>query len=113
MIIFSTNLNPRDLVDEAFLRRLAYKVHVKDPDPDEFRHLFKISALSMQIDYNESAVEYLIQEHYVRAKRGFRRCHGRDLLRHLRSYCSYFGLPIEMKPEYLDIVVDTYFTDVD
>ncbi len=113
MIIFSTNLNPRDLVDEAFLRRLAYKVHVKDPDPDEFRHLFKISALSMQIDYNESAVEHLIQEHYVKAKRGFRRCHGRDLLRHLRSYCSYFGLPIEMKPEYLDIVVDTYFTEVD
>ncbi len=113
MIIFSTNLNPRDLVDEAFLRRLAYKVHVKDPDPDEFRQLFKISALSMQIDYNESAVEHLIQEHYVKAKRGFRRCHGRDLLRHLRSYCSYFGLPIEMKPEYLDIVVDTYFTEVD
>lgn len=113
MIIFSTNLNPRDLVNEAFLRRLAYKVHVKDPDPDEFRHLFKISALSMQIDYNESAVEHLIQEHYVKAKRGFRRCHGRDLLRHLRSYCSYFGLPIEMKPEYLDIVVDTYFTEVD
>lgn len=113
MIIFSTNLNPRDLVDEAFLRRLAYKVHVKDPDPDEFRQLFKISAVSMQIDYNESAVEHLIQEHYVKVKRRFRRCHGRDLLRHLRSYCSYFGLPIEMKPEYLDIVVDTYFTQVD
>ena len=113
MIIFSTNLNPRDLVDEAFLRRLAYKVHVKDPVPEEFRSLLKIAAQSLQIDYNESAAEYLIQEHYVKAKRDFRRCHGRDLLRHLKSYCTYFGLPIEMKPKYLDIVVDTYFTDVD
>ena len=113
MIIFSTNLNPGDLVDEAFLRRLAYKVHVKDPDPDEFRRLLKVSALAMEIDYSETAVDHLIQAHYVAAKRGFRRCHPRDLLRHLRSYCSYFGLPIEMKPEYLDIVVDTYFTEVD
>ena len=113
MIIFSTNLNPRDLVDEAFLRRLAYKVHVKDPEPGEFRHLFKIAALAMEIDYSESAVDHLIEEHYIKVKRGFRRCHGRDLLRHLRSYCSYFGLPIEMKSEYFDIVVDTYFTEVE
>ena len=44
--------------------------------------------------------------------RGFRRCHPRDLLRHVRSYCAYFGLPLAMKPEYFDIVVDTYFTDL-
>jgi len=113
MIIFSTNLNPKDLVDEAFLRRLAYKIHVKDPDPSEFRHLCKISAQTMEIDYDEAAIDYLIQKHYVEAKRGFRRCHPRDLLRHLRSYCAYFGLTIEIRPEYLDIVVDTYFTQVD
>ena len=113
MIIFSTNLNPRDLVDEAFLRRLAYKIHVKDPDLAEFRRLFQICARSIEVDYDESAVDYLVQKHYVAAGRAFRRCHPRDLLRHLRSYCIYFGLPIEMKPEYLDIVVDTYFTTVD
>lgn len=113
MIIFSTNLNPRDLVDEAFLRRLAYKIHVKDPNQDEFRRLFRICALSMELDYDESAVDYLITKHYLGAGRGFRRCHPRDLLRHLRSYCTYFGLPVELKKEYLDIVVDTYFTEVD
>jgi hypothetical protein len=113
MIIFSTNLNPRDLVDEAFLRRLAYKIHVKDPDLDEFRSLFKICVRSMELDYDESVVDYLISKHYVTAGRGFRRCHPRDLLRHLKSYCTYFGLRIELRPEYLDIVVDTYFTEVD
>jgi hypothetical protein len=113
MIIFSTNLNPKDLVDEAFLRRIAYKIHVQDPDPSEFRQLCKTSAQSMEIDYDEAAIDHLIQKHYVEAKRGFRRCHARDLLRHLRSYCAYFRLPIEMRPEYLDIVVDTYFTQVD
>ena len=113
MIIFSTNLNPKDLVDEAFLRRLAYKIHVKDPDQDEFRKLFKICALSMELDHDETVVDYLIQTHYVAAGRHFRRCHPRDLLRHLRSYCTYFGLPVELKPEYLDVVVDTYFTQVE
>jgi len=113
MIIFSTNLNPKDLVDEAFLRRLAYKIHVDNPDPSEFRQLFKASAQSMEIDYVESAIDHLIEKHYVQAKRSFRRCHPRDLLRHLRSYCAYFGLPIEIRADYLDIVVDAYFTQVD
>jgi predicted ATPase with chaperone activity len=113
MIIFSTNLNPRDLVDEAFLRRLAYKIHVKDPDLAEFRQLFKVCAQAMEIDYNQAAVDHLVEKHYVTAGRSFRRCHPRDLLRHLISYCTYFGFPIELKPEYLDIVVDTYFTEVD
>jgi predicted ATPase with chaperone activity len=113
MIIFSTNLNPRDLVDEAFLRRLAYKIHVKDPDRDEFHQLFKLAAAPIEIPYDQRAVDDLIERHYMRAGRRFRRCHPRDLLRHLRSYCTYFGLPLEMKPEYLDIVVETYFTEVD
>jgi hypothetical protein len=112
MIILSTNLNPRNLVDEAFLRRLAYKVHVSDPDLDEFRELFKICAQSMELEYDEGALAHLVQKHYVAAGRALRRCHARDLLRHLRSYCTYFGLPIEMRPEYLDIVVDTYFTEI-
>jgi hypothetical protein len=113
MIIFSTNLNPRELVDEAFLRRLAYKVHVKDPDEEEFQRLFQIAARALEIKYDAAAVKYLIQTHYVEKQRAFRRCHPRDLLRHLRSYCAYFGRPVVMKPEYFDIVVDTYFSDLD
>jgi predicted ATPase with chaperone activity len=113
MIIFSTNLNPRDLVDDAFLRRLAYKLHVKDPDRDEFHQLFQLAAQAMEIAYDHCAVEALIERHYVQPGRGFRRCHPRDLLRHLRSYCNYFGLSIEMRPDYFDVVVDTYFTQVD
>ena len=112
MIIFSTNLNPRDLVDEAFLRRLAYKIHVKDPDRDEFVRLFEIAARAMEITYDPDVVDDLIRRHYVEAGRSFRRCHPRDLLRHLRSYCAYFGLPVELRPAYFDIAVDTYFTEV-
>jgi hypothetical protein len=113
MIIFSTNLNPRDLVDEAFLRRLAYKVHVKDPDEAEFHKLFRLAATAMEIAYDADAVNDLIRRHYVEAGRCFRRCHPRDLLRHLRSYCAYFGLPAAMDPGYFDVVVETYFTEVD
>lgn len=113
MIIFSTNLNPRELVDEAFLRRLAYKIRVKDPDEAEFHQLFRIAANALEIEYDEDAVNYLIRTHYAAQKRPFRRCHPRDLLRHLRSYCSFFDLRPAMKPEYFDVVVETYFADVE
>jgi predicted ATPase with chaperone activity len=113
MIIFSTNLNPRDLVDEAFLRRLAYKIRVKDPSAEEFRQLFRLAARAGELEYDEAAVNHLIRKHYIAAQRPFRRCHPRDLLRHVRSYCAFFGLRPEMKPEYLDVVVETYFAEVD
>jgi predicted ATPase with chaperone activity len=68
MIIFSTNLNPRDLVDEAFLRRLAYKIHVKDPDESEFHRLFQIAAQALGVKYDAEAVNYLVETHYVKKK---------------------------------------------
>lgn len=112
MIIFSTNLDPRDLVDEAFLRRISYKIHVKDPTEREFRQLFKKAAEQFDCPLDESSVDYLIQRHYQKPNRAFRRCHPRDLLRQVRSYCAYNGFPLEMKKEYFDVVVRVYFTEV-
>ncbi len=64
LIIFSTNLEPRDLVDEAFLRRIPYKIEVVDPTEEEFRELFKIMAPKLGFEYNQEAVDYLIETHY-------------------------------------------------
>ena len=61
LIIFSTNLEPRDLVDEAFLRRIPYKIEVVDPTEDEFRQLFRIVCPRLGFEYDEAAVEHLIQ----------------------------------------------------
>src|SRR6185436_4330953 len=112
LIIFSTNLQPTDLADEAFLRRIPYKIEVGDPSRDEFKTLFKIMAKGLHCEYKQEAVDHLIEKHYTRVKRPLRRCQPRDLLNQVRNYCVYNSLPVEMRPEYFDRVVPSYFTVV-
>jgi predicted ATPase with chaperone activity len=112
LIIFSTNLEPNDLVDEAFLRRIPYKINVPDPDEEEFFKLFELSAPAVECQYNVEAVTYLLERHYRPSNRPMRRCHPRDLLQQVRNYCAYMDLPIEMRPEYFDLAVENYFTVV-
>ncbi len=110
LIIFSTNLNPEDLVDEAFLRRIPYKINIGDPCEKEFHTLFELYAKSFDCEYRRDVVESLLEKHYRAEHRPMRRCHARDLLQQIRSYCVYNGLPMEMKLEYFDRVVGSYFT---
>ena len=64
LIIFSTNLEPEDLVDEAFLRRIAYKIEIGDPSVEEFHYLFKIYCENFDCEYRKDVVTYLIETHY-------------------------------------------------
>jgi predicted ATPase with chaperone activity len=112
LIIFSTNLDPNDLADEAFLRRIPYKIEVGDPSVEEFRKLFSLACQSMGFDFRADVVDYLVATHYRPFARPLRRCHARDLLGQIRNYCAYHGLPLEMRPEYFDRVVKCYFTCV-
>lgn len=111
MILFSTNIEPADLVDEAFLRRLPYKIQVGDPDEGEFEQIFQGCAEQIGCEYRAEAFEYLLETHYRKTGRALRRCHPRDLLWQIRNYCGYHRFPLEMKPEYFDRAVMTYFTD--
>lgn len=112
LIIFSTNLEPSQLVDEAFLRRIPYKINVPDPEEGEFYRLFQMSANAVGCVYRPEAVDYVVNKHYKPFNRGFRRCHPRDLLLQIYNYCKYMDLPVEMTPEYFDIAVENYFTVV-
>src|SRR5208283_5475124 len=80
LIIFSTNLEPRALVDEAFLRRIPYKIEVLDPTEEEFYSLFAMMAPKLGVEYRREPVDYLVQTHYKKAGRPFRFCQPRDLL---------------------------------
>jgi predicted ATPase with chaperone activity len=111
LIIFSTNLEPQQLVDEAFLRRIPYKIQAADPTEEMFRHMIAVFGPKLGFAViDEAAVDYLIKEHYERAERPFRCCHPRDLLLQIRSYCVYNDLPLELKPQYFDVAVMNYFT---
>ncbi len=110
LIIFSTNLEPRDLVDGAFLRRIPYKIQVPDPSRDDFVALLKLLAPMMGFEYDREAVEHLIKTHYEAAARPFRSCQPRDLLLQARNYCAYKRLPKKLTKEAFDFAVSNYFS---
>eukprot|EP00913_Durusdinium_trenchii_P023350 g21928.t1 len=80
LIVFSTNLEPKDLVDGAFLRRIPYKIEVIDPSEAEFLALFELMAPLLGFQYDDECVRYLIDTHYLPHSRPFRACQPRDLL---------------------------------
>ena len=113
LIIFSTNLEPSDLVDEAFLRRISYRIELTDPDEKEFEYLFQIAAEKTGCPFNLDAVEWLLNQHYRSSKRPLRRCHARDLLNQVRNFCTYNDLPYEMRSEHFDRISTGFFTRIE
>lgn len=112
LVIFSTNLEPTELVDEAFLRRIPFKIGIEDPNEEEFHALFQLCARSFGCEYRREAVEDLLARHYRPIRRPLRRCHPRDLLLQIRSYCNYSRQRMEMRRELFDRAVKTYFAAV-
>lgn len=110
LIIFSTNLEPKDLVDEAFLRRIPYKIEVVDPNEREFRELFKIMCPKMGFEYDDAAVDHLLIHHYLEVERPFRNCQPRDLLMQVRNHCHYQGRELVLTPESFDFAAENYFS---
>lgn len=108
LIIFSTNLDPKSLVDDAFLRRIPYKIHVKDPSEEQFRRIFQMLCDRYQIPYEEGQVNYLIQKHYL-GKRPFRGCQPRDLLEQILNTASYKKAPPVLTEDMLDMACRNYF----
>ncbi|GAA4442282.1 AAA family ATPase [Bremerella cremea] len=109
LIVFSTNLEPRDLCDDAFLRRIPYKIEVVDPTEQEFRQLFDIMCPLMGFTVNSEAIDHLIEKHYKSVNRPFRCCQPRDLLMQVRNLCLYENSPLQLTQQYFDDAVENYF----
>lgn len=108
LIIFSTNLDPKSLVDDAFLRRIPYKIHVKDPNEQQFKQIFSLLCQKYQVPYDEGKVDYLIQRHY-RDIRPFRGCQPRDILEQILNTASYKKTLPVLTEEMLDMACKNYF----
>jgi hypothetical protein len=109
LIIFSTNLEPKDLCDDAFLRRIPYKIDIVAPTEQEFRELFKIMCPKLGFQYRQQPIDHLIEMHYHRANRPFANCQPRDLLLQVKNHCHYMKLPMELTADYFDLAVENYF----
>jgi predicted ATPase with chaperone activity len=109
LIVFSTNMEPKELVDEAFLRRIPYKIEIIDPTEEEFRNLLKLMCTRLGMEYEETSINYLIETHYRKTKRHFRCCQPRDLLLQVKNYCLFRKIPPQLTPENFDLAVENYF----
>ncbi|NTW97355.1 MAG: AAA family ATPase [Oscillochloris sp.] len=109
LIVFSTNLNPKELVDDAFLRRIRYKIEVPNPSPAEFRSIFQLVCKQKKIPYSDEGLRHLIQEHYMKAGRDLRSCHPRDLCDQILDESKYRGTDPAMSKELIDRACEAYF----
>ena len=109
MIVFSTNLEPRELVDEAFLRRIPYKVHAPNPNDEQFLNVFQFMAQKLDVAFDRSTYDYMVQKHFVEQNRTFRYCHPRDLLMQIKTYCEFENQPVRMSPQTIDVAAENYF----
>jgi hypothetical protein len=110
LIIFSTNLEPHKLADDAFLRRIPFKIEIDDPCDEEYHTLWEMAASKQGIPCPPEMIDYLIQKHYVAAGRRLRRCQARDLLEQIECYCEYNESSPTINEQNLDYAVRNYFT---
>lgn len=112
LIFFSTNMAPRDLVDEAFLRRIRHKIEIKDPTWDEYREIFRRICEHKGVPYDERGLAYLIQEHYLKLNRPRRCCHPRDLVDQLIDIAGYLNVPPVLSKDLIDRACEAYFIEI-
>ena len=109
LLVFSTNLPPQQLVDEAFLRRIAYKIEVADPSPREFKELCQLWAQRLGLECRPEAIEHLLVRHFGEGGRPMRYCHPRDLMLQVRAFCEFNDLPPVVTAKAIDVAVKNYF----
>jgi len=109
LIVFSTNLDPRELVDDAFLRRIRHKIQITDPSYEEFREIFKRVCDSKRIRYDENVLAYLLKEWYINHDRPLRAVHPRDLLNQVVDISTYLNQPPTLTKDMIDRAAAGYF----
>ena len=110
LVVFSTNLEPKDLVDDAFLRRIPYKIEVANPSIENFVKLFQIMCKVYKFEWRPELIQAMLTRHYLPTNRPLRNCHPRDLLLQVTNYCKYLGQPIVLSEEALDFACENYFS---
>jgi predicted ATPase with chaperone activity len=109
ILIFATNLNPRDLVDEAFLRRIQFKVEVRSPTRKDFEQIFRINCDEAELEYDQEAVDYLFERFFDGYGITPRGCHPRDIIHHIRSIATFEEGEATFHPALLGRAAKAYF----
>ena len=111
LVIFATNIKPAELVDEAFLRRIHYKVFAESPTVAEFTLIFEHCCRERELSFDPAIVQHVLQSYYQPRKIALRGCQPRDLIDQAISLADYRGEPRRLTPELLDAACAGYFVD--
>ena len=111
MIVFATNIRPNELVDEAFLRRIQYKIFAESPTRAEFLQIFANSCAEFGLEYRPEVVETLLTVYFKPRQIPLRGCHPRDLIRQVLSLADYLGEAPELRLDLLEAACNAYFVD--
>jgi energy-coupling factor transporter ATP-binding protein EcfA2 len=112
LVIFATNLEPKSLVDEAFLRRIHYKIKIDHPTEREYYTIFKLVCDANGMAFNQEVFEYLVSNYYRRLEVPFNACHPRDIIEHMLINSRYQNKPLEMTRENVDVAWQDHFVDM-
>jgi hypothetical protein len=112
LLIFATNLDPLDLVDEAFLRRIHYKIFVPSPTKEDYQKIFRRVCVSRQIAYRNEAVDWVYEHFYARLGIQPRSCHPRDVVDHLCDYARFVDAEPVLAERLLQGACASYFLDM-
>jgi predicted ATPase with chaperone activity len=112
LIVFSTNLEPVDLVDEAFLRRIRHKIDIGDPSYEDYREIFRRECVAHNIPFDDESLGYLLHEHYITPGNPLRACHPRDLLDEITDISRYKGVPPTLSRDLIEQACTAYFVDL-
>ena len=116
LVVFATNIRPAELVDEAFLRRIHYKVFAESPSIADFKHIFEDCCRSRGVAYEPELVDRLLLEYYRPRQIALRGCHPRDLIEQALAQAAYLGEPARLTTPLLEAACASYFvqdTDVE
>jgi hypothetical protein len=111
MVVFATNLEPRSLADEAFLRRIPYKILARNPTLDQFERIFDMNCRRHGLPFDRRIVQHLNAKYYIGRTLDMRACHPRDLIDQVVSLCKYHRRAPELTTELLDAVCQNYFLE--
>jgi predicted ATPase with chaperone activity len=111
MIVFATNIRPAELVDEAFLRRIQYKIFAESPTVQDFKTIFAGCCRDLGATVEPGLVEGLLDGYYRPRNIPLRGCHPRDLIKQALSLASYRGRPAHLTPDLLEAACNSYFVN--
>ncbi|WP_025915672.1 ATP-binding protein [Herminiimonas sp. CN] len=110
IVVFSSNIDPSELADEAFLRRLGYKIHIGALSEDQYRQVFRQVCDQFDIPFIEDALQHLLHEYHYKQGRPLLACYPRDLLGQVRDLALYESRPPALSAQMLDWAWNNYFT---